>query len=474
MGTRSDSSRRLLISAWMVAAFTSAAWAQSIVVRQLEKGTSSEQTQKLEVRVSADEDSGPSCAANGTEGATAGREKVKGKRIELIVEACVDSTAWEARLTDVDIDARELAFDELIARARKDTSLGLALKTWATDSSNPELAWNARMALRELRKQRRPMAVTWVPRAAPNQSGMQEAHAILNEAQKDTSHKEPVPPGLRDLNPGSVLPLANRQMMSLSAPRAFEMPRGNDQHQLRLKLEYQPEGITLVVAEIHHGQMRQRKYASGSIESLLVEHPELLEQIPALGNFSSERMARVSNGLGRSGFRSIHMGNPMQGPGMGGLSMGEIREHATRGIHSGEMGLRGQWVHQNGELMRAAVPLVGQGVQSSGGPDIDSKSSGPSARILGVKVTALSISDAESQLLGPGVGLLIERREPGSIAEALELERGDILVELFGQQLCSAEEITRLLQSNTGDEVTVKFVDRDGIERVRTWKPAKR
>jgi hypothetical protein len=460
MMARTLSSRRLVISAWLLTAFAGGAWGQSIVVRQLEKRAGSEATHELEVHLTNDGEQ------KGTEECSPAEGKVKGKRIELIVEARVDSTGWEARLTDLDIDSREHAFDELVARARRDTSLGLAIKSWSTDSSKPELAWSARMALRELHKQRRPVAVAWVPRIRPNQTGMQEAHAVLNEANPKASLIVPVPQGLRDLNPGSVLPLANRQLMSLSAPRAFEMPQDKVKHQLRLKLQYQPEGVTLVVAEIHNGQSRQRKYAAGSIETLLEDHPELLAQIPALSSLTTGKMAMRFGGMDATGLGSLRPGNPTQG----GPREGNP-DQALLGMGTPAPGVHGHWVRSSGDpargtfqFLRTTDPGLGQAP----------KATGPSAHILGVKVTALTLSDAEHQLLGPGVGLLIERREPGSIAEALELRRGDILVELFGQQLCSAEEITRLLKDNSGQEVKVKFVDRDGIERVRTWKPAKR
>lgn len=89
--------------------------------------------------------------------------------------------------------------------------------------------------------------------------------------------------------------------------------------------------------------------------------------------------------------------------------------------------------------------------------------------VLGVKCTTIPLQLAEARLLGPGVGLLIERREPGTLAEELDLRRGDILVEVAGRPVCSPEEISRALAEREGLSFEIKIIDRNGRERILSW-----
>ena len=53
-------------------------------------------------------------------------------------------------ITAADLAERERAFDEMVARARADLTAREALEGWAEGAD--ELAWTARLALRELRQ----------------------------------------------------------------------------------------------------------------------------------------------------------------------------------------------------------------------------------------------------------------------------------------------------------------------------------
>lgn len=54
-----------------------------------------------------------------------------------------------SRLTVTDLDAREAAFDEIARRAAQDSTVRRELKDLAADSADPDLAFTARLALRE-------------------------------------------------------------------------------------------------------------------------------------------------------------------------------------------------------------------------------------------------------------------------------------------------------------------------------------
>jgi hypothetical protein len=349
-----------------------------------------------------------------------GAKASSGKRIELIVEARVDTHAWESRLTSSDLDARELAFDELVNAARTDISLRYALQAWALDPSRNELAWSARMALREVDRQDHPLRVAWVPRSGKRQPVMFQLHEPHGGAASAPDSKQDG--NLRDMQFTGDFPLSDHRMLSLSSRRVLGIPmesRSPARRQGRFELNFQPEGVTLVVTEFSAGKAFQRTYAGASIEQLLRMYPDLRGKVPALSHINTQHLSRpAQQGL---------VGMVQLGPSSSGLP-------------------------SNVEMQ------VSLGTRP--------------AKVLGVKCTALTVSEAERRLLGPGVGLLIEGRVPGSIAEALNLQRGEILVELLGQQLCSTEEISRLMDENSSHKVIVKIIDRDGIEAIRSWSPS--
>ncbi len=83
--------------------------------------------------------------------------------------------------------------------------------------------------------------------------------------------------------------------------------------------------------------------------------------------------------------------------------------------------------------------------------------------VLGVYVAAV-----EDQ----GGGLRVDRIEPGTIAKAMGIQRGDVLLEINGIPLASAEDVSHALKQRQPDqELAVKLRDRQGSERTLTWKP---
>lgn len=293
---------------------------------------------------------------------------------------------WRVRLEDPDLDAREAAFQELVADARRRPELVEALRGWARDAAAPGLAWSARLALRELRRAPRLLRLGW---ATPSVSGYGAAPPLPGLSSE---------PGLRP-----VAPLDPHPPLRLYAPRAAA-PRALAGG---VRLFAQPEGVTLVVTEVDARGARERRYAAGDLGALLEEHPELELVVPGL------------------------------------------RGLAARGAGRGDDPARRSWLlaERSGEA-------------------------GPAVPVLGVKCTPLGAEEAGARRLTAGVGLLIERREPGTPAEALDLRRGDVLLEVGGRAVCSPEELSRALAEHAGGALELRIVDRFGLERVRTWRPA--
>jgi len=92
--------------------------------------------------------------------------------------------------------------------------------------------------------------------------------------------------------------------------------------------------------------------------------------------------------------------------------------------------------------------------------------------ILGVAIVPLPAEEATALGLEPGVGLRIERVEPGTIAQQLGLQRGHVLVEMNGKPLRSRDDVSRELQAREASgPIEVIVIDRWGQRRTRSWKP---
>lgn len=352
------------------------------------------------------------------------------RRLRLVLEAAVDVDGWRARLSDPDIDARERAFDELIARAAGDRKLRLALQAWSLDPAQPELAWSSRLALRELERQAQPQRLAW---ARVDGGHLQllfspsrpEALAREAEAPEPEPESADLRQKLRTFEPGHELVTVDDppSVTSLYVPRKFQLPI-KPQVTRRYALEAQPEGVVLYESVLSGGSWHQRSYEAQDLEQLLARHPKLRQQVPGLAAFAAKPFAPGS------AFRWGPEG-PTFRAGLGPVAI---------------------------ETQRAPA---GTGARPQ-----------PTTLVLGVKCTPLSSEEAQVRLLGPGVGLRIEARKPGSVAEVLGLQRGDILVEIGGQMLCSPDEITRALRERDSERIEVTFIDRAGIERRRIWSPA--
>lgn len=331
------------------------------------------------------------------------------RRLRMVVASKVDHLQWQTRLSDPDIDARELAFEELISLARLDPGVVLALESWSLDPKQPELAWTARMALRALEQVSHSKKVGWVE---AHQGDASSSKATLAQVLRAIDVSAAIP------LPERVQPLRSEQILSMYGPRAFRLPKRRQVY----KLDFHPEGVVLTQFINVGGESRQQRYAAESAQALLEAHPHLREQVPGLSNILAKPFAAGSQ-----------------------FEWGRDRQ-----------------------LLRFDSSQANVAIATSRGAGSDSTQSSTIQR-LGVKVTSVENDQLAAMLLGPGVGLLIERRVPGSPAEDLGLQRGDILFELGGVPLCSPEEISRLMAEVGGQEIRVKILDRYRLERELTW-----
>lgn len=368
--------------------------------------------------------------------AAAQRGTRAGHELTLIQPGEGAAARWRQRLTQPDMEAREEAFGQLVVAARRSPTLALALETWAADRSAPELAWTSRLALRELELADASgpgLQVHWLSTAHVTPLSP-EVLQILHQQQLA---RAPRPTGaspeargnpLRSLSVPGQGPFGEASGLSLLGPREFVLPVGGPRLRrlYTYELEVQSEGVSLTVREKSSRGVEERVYGSATLELLLEEHPELRDTVPDLAGLLAQQL---------------------------------------------EVGIYRQWRAEtevaDGPRPRGQGPAIAQSVPR---PVVALRTTS----ILGVKCTPLSSVPGSVGLLGPGVGLVIERRLPGTIASELGLRRGEILVELNGEQLCSVDEISRIIEHAAGGRLELKILDLDGLERSLTWTPVER
>jgi len=302
-----------------------------------------------------------------------------------------DVEAWKQKLVDKDLDLREQSFDALVNAARRDGGLRSALEAWARDEAAGELAWSARLALRELG-----------PRNDPWQ-GMRGRRGVffLDPLEQDFDFEELRRRMFEEFDrpfPG----FGPRTGAPLPQPPQGGSGMTTSSESESLSLESGPDGVKCTISRTENGQTTTEEYSAKSIDELLEQHPQL------------------------------------------------------RGKVGGGSAARG------GVQQRQGWPLD---VQREQGPDVRTD-------ILGVAIVPLTAEESSNLGIEPGVGLRIERVEPGTIAQQLGLQRGHVLLEMNGKTLRSRDDVSRELQAReSSGPIEVIVIDRWGQRRTRSWKP---
>lgn len=316
---------------------------------------------------------------------------------------------WRARLEVSDLDLRERDYAAFLGAAREDASLVLALEAWAEDVEAPGLAWTARLALRELDASRSRVRL--------------RAHVIaLGPPVEGAPQAQSGEPSLDAAARAGAAPFGAPRGVRLHGQRVFALrglPLGSSEAET-FALEVRPEGVSLTVSRSGAGGTTQEAFAGESIAALLAEFPSLEAEVPGLEELSHE---------------TLDLGLYIQRRGGGSSRSGALRTPARLEA-----------------LLGAALRPV-------------------PTDILGVKCTPVGPGETASAQLGPGVGLRVERREPGTIAAELGLQRGDILIEVNQEPLCGLEQLSAALRAAHGGALELKILDRDGLERRLTWRP---
>jgi len=329
-------------------------------------------------------------------------------------EAPFEADTWLLRLTEADLDRREAHFEEVVQLARHSDAAQAWLEERAADPADPELAWTARLALREVERSGRfglhgffggPGGPHGWHVQPPNGGMWQRLEELLED---DSFRLHLGPHGLRAPTPGGP-----------AAP-------GTGSHQRsEVSIQMDDDGVSVVVTEEVDGEETRREYTADSMAELLEAHPELRDELGAGAGW-------LGGSPGHQGGLRFHFGD-RDGGAFEWLPFGS---------------------QDRSRMHRGAAPSI-------------------RTDILGVYLGA--VEDARRARLGlaEDEALLVIGTAPGTIASVLGIASGAVLVEIDGERIDDRDAISRVLSRRPADgELTVVWFDARDREQRGTWRPA--
>ncbi len=363
-----------------------------------------------------------------------------------------DPHAWEERLAARDLDERERSFAEIVELAVADDAAREALRAWSTDAGRSDLAWTARLALREV--ERRPG--THLRALKQFGSGaMQDLRGRFDELEHRFGGLDSMFEDLQqDLDR-----LFSGRSPSVPVPPPGAMPQGGSQHggQQRGGLQHDglqhgglqresqsfrmqsgPDGVKIEVDEDVNGQQSTRTYTGATLDEILEANPELKD--------------KIGSGAQRFFF--------------GGVDA--LRGFGLTPRHGGGLQLTPD---DDDRWSTPARPLGTPDGSANGTPNgTPSGTAKTRTDILGVQYTKPAREVRERRGLEADVGLEVQRTEPGTIAAALGVQPGDVLVALDDRPLKDSEDVARILRERKpGEPVKLELVDGQGRRHTLTW-----
>lgn len=328
--------------------------------------------------------------------------------VQLVSELDLDPTSLAKALSLKDLDKREAALDDLVAALGVGAQAGAEAgpvkqaRTWLEETAKGEgeLAWTARLALRELKA---------------GHAAKSAVKVLISDPLLDlgTAGKLPLPSGL--------------------APRPLLPGEAEEEDTIQVWVDEARDGMQLFpvedVSELD-GCTFELRCGPGDVRLRIVEPPESAPKAAEDGQ--QTWMTRVREYSGKS--------------------LGQIfAEHPD---------------------LAGLMPFEVPGVRA---PKAELRTD-----VLGVYTRPLDDAVRISLGLPPGIGLDVARIEPGTIAQAIGLERGSVIVELCGHDVTGEDGVSSILKevreaamkAGTELEVDVVWYDAWGKRRSRTWRGA--
>ncbi|MEY2746362.1 MAG: hypothetical protein RL112_1404 [Planctomycetota bacterium] len=369
--------------------------------------------------------------------------------------AAFEPGPWRERLQQKDLAARERALDELVERAMADERVAREVREWARGSD--ELAWTARLMQREL--ERRGSSGAWRTFREDGLRGMRERMRGFEE-RMDRLRAElerDLQGWFDDRAHGGQERRDGGGWQGGGRARTKSIEAREDKDGARVEVRTQDE----------QGREDVRTYTGRTLEEIYRAHPDLRED-------SEVRIEMGGPGFGpgdprrgmdpREGWNPFGLdpwGDMRRGQG-GREDQGRWNEPRSDAPRSGAPG-------EEGGLRR---PELGPGGERrpSQGPDLVLA---PQRGMLGI--VCQPVGEELRGKLGLPVdnGLVVESVVEGSIASAIGLRAGDVVVELNGRSIRSRDDVAAVLaERRQGEDLQVVIVDKDGKRRTLTHRNA--
>lgn len=191
-----------------------------------------------------------------------GLVKVRGGEASQVPDA-FDQATWRAALTDPDLDQREQSYERLLREARRSRAVPQALRQWAQDTTQPELAWTSRLALAELERSSSPFG----------------RRRSLGEVIEEDD-----PFGFPTFLDDIERRLEELRARSLQPPGSlWQVPQGGggSAQAESFKMESGPDGVRVEIQTDVNGEETTQTFEADSLEELLAANPELEGRIGA-------------------------------------------------------------------------------------------------------------------------------------------------------------------------------------------------
>ncbi|MSR62686.1 MAG: PDZ domain-containing protein [Planctomycetes bacterium] len=186
-----------------------------------------------------------------------GQEERAPRELDTRFARPFERAEWRERLGTPDLEQRERNLDVLLKRAQLDPAARAFLEELARDPQAGELAWTARLALRELGRARFPLQGLL---SGPDSLGMAER---MQQMMQEFMSQD----GMGLLRPQGPPPSGNR------APHASSR---------NVHVEQSESGARVDVTETIDGHEQTTHYEGLSLDDILARNPQLAEQLDGL------------------------------------------------------------------------------------------------------------------------------------------------------------------------------------------------
>ena len=334
-----------------------------------------------------------------------------------------DSDLWRSRLADPDLVVRERSYEDLLTRAQLDPIARVFVEKLADDPSETELAWTARLALRELG------AAPSFPIVGSDALGLTQNQFV--ELYRDMLNSAP-----------ELLFMTKRLPRVRVVPIDRGADGGGEQRVAAVRsvqLQQGKDGAKIIVTDAIAGKETMRTYEGETLEAILQENEKLRRDL----SLSSKGLPdafdmRMSVPPSRGGQRAL----------LDPFEYGERRyeEYDRTG-----------WISGSDESISRYFSPADRRVAVR-------------TDVFGVITSRIDKTEAEKHNISSG--LVVLRVESGTIADLMDIRTGDILVRLRERALVRPQDITEAMTTRgRPDPVTAVWLNDLEQLMTSTWTP---